>query len=61
MTPSEANKININNETNLDKLRELVKFWQNLTISAITELQKHKPTFTLDDLRNSDEENSVTK
>lgn len=61
MTPSEANKININNETNLDKLRELVKFWQNLTINAITELQKHKPTFTLDNLQNSDEENSITK
>lgn len=56
MTPSEANKIDIDKETNVDKLRKLVKFWQNQTIKAVTELQKHKPAFTLEDLRNSDEE-----
>lgn len=56
MTPSEANKININNETNLDKLRELVKFWQNLTINAVIELQKHRPTFTLEDMQSSNDE-----
>lgn len=55
MTPSEANKIDINSETNLDKLRELVKYWQNLAINAVIELQKHRPTFTLEDLQNSDE------
>lgn len=59
MTPSEANKIDINKETNLDALRELVKFWQNLTFNAVTELQKHKPTFTLEDLKKSNEENGI--
>jgi hypothetical protein len=61
MTSKQANEIDLNAETNLETLRELVKYWQNLTINAITELQKHKPTLTLDDLRNSDEENSITK
>ena len=50
MTPSEANKIDINNETNLDKLRELVKYWQNLSYQTELRLSKLQPGFTLDDL-----------
>gem|GEM_PF-3834559 len=34
MTPTEANKIDINTETNLDKLRELVRYWQNKAATA---------------------------
>ena len=56
MTPSEANQIDINNETNLDKLRELVSFWQNQTINVVAELQKHRPTFTLEDMQGSNDE-----
>lgn len=58
MTPSEANQIDINSETNTDKLKELVKYWQNLTIQVVAELQKHKPTFTIEDIQSS---NDATK
>ncbi len=61
MTPSEANKIDINNETNLTKLRELAKFWQDIALNAVAELQKYKPTFTLEDIQNSDEETNNKK
>jgi len=50
MTPSEANKIDINNETNLDKLRELVKYWQNLAYKTELRISQLQPGFTLDDL-----------
>ncbi|MGG7036711.1 MAG: hypothetical protein ACI7YS_16165 [Flavobacterium sp.] len=58
MTPSEANKIDINNETNLDKLRELVKYWQNLAYQAELRISKLQPGFTLDQL--NDNEKSET-
>ncbi len=55
MTPSEANKIDINNETNLDKLRELVKYWQNLAYQTELTISKLQPGFTLEDLNSENE------
>jgi hypothetical protein len=49
MTPSEANEIDINSETNIDKLRELVKYWQNLAYQAELRIKKIQPGFTIDD------------
>ncbi len=50
LTPSEANKIDINSETNIDKLRELVKYWQNLAYQIESRISKLQLGFTLDDL-----------
>ncbi|MFK7060255.1 hypothetical protein V3Q90_08995 [Flavobacterium oreochromis] len=33
MDASEANKIDLNKETNVNKLRDLVKYWQDSAIS----------------------------
>ena len=55
MTPNEANKIDINIETNLDKLRELVKYWQNLAYQTELRISKLQPGFTLDDLNGESE------
>lgn len=55
MTPSEANKIDIKSETNLDKLRELVMYWQNLAYQTELRISKLKPGFTLDDLNEETE------
>ena len=40
MTPSEANQIDIDKETNLEKLRELVKYWQNLAYQNELKISK---------------------
>jgi hypothetical protein len=61
MTANEANKIDINNEKNIDKLRELVKYWQDIALNAVAELQKHKPTFTLKNIQISKEETNNQK
>lgn len=55
MTPSEANQIDIDKETNLEKLRELVKYWQNLAYQNELKISKLKPDFTLDDLNDETE------
>lgn len=55
MTPSEANEIDINSETNLEKLRKLVKYWQNLAYQAELRIKKIKPGFTLDNLNGENE------
>jgi hypothetical protein len=55
MTPNEANKIDINNETNLDKLRELVKYWQNLAFQIELRISKLQPGFALEELNGESE------
>lgn len=55
MTSNEANKIDINNETSLDKLRELVMYWQNLAYQNELIIKKSQTSFTLDDI-NLDED-----
>jgi hypothetical protein len=59
MTPSEANEIDINSETNLGKLRELVKYWQNLAFQTELRISKLQPGFALEELNGESEpENS---
>jgi hypothetical protein len=55
MTPSEANKIDIISETNLDKLRELVKYWQNFAYQTELRISKLQPGFILEDLNDESE------
>jgi hypothetical protein len=55
MTSNEANKIEINSETNLDKLRELVIYWQNLAYLAELRISELQPSLTLDQLKDIDQ------
>ncbi len=57
MTASEANKIDINKETNLETLKDLVKYWQDLAFLTQSRISKLQPNFTLEQLKNSDENN----
>ena len=50
MTPEEANEINLMEETNIEVLRELVEFWQNIAIEQSRELSKLKATFKSEDI-----------
>ena len=54
MTPSEANNIDLNCETNLETLRALVKYWQNLAYLTELRISKLQPGFTLDKLEDND-------
>lgn len=55
MTANEANKIDINTETNLEKLRELVKYWQNLALLAEVRISKLVPPIKLEQLNDESE------
>ena len=55
MTASEANKIDINTETNLEKLRELVKYWQNLALLTEVRISKLVPPTQIEQLNDEGE------
>jgi len=40
MTPTEVNKIDLSTETNVNILKELVRYWENEAYSAVSKLEK---------------------
>lgn len=55
MKSCEANKIDINSETNLDKLREIVKYCQNIAFQTELKISKLQQGFILDYLNDESE------
>lgn len=50
MTANEADAIDLNTETNVQKLRELVKYWQNKAIEATNTIGVLEKSFSNEDL-----------
>lgn len=51
MTADEANKINLDKETNIEKLKELVKYWQNLAYLAELKVAKLQQSFAVEQIK----------
>ncbi len=51
MTADEANKINLDKETNIEKLKELVKYWQNLAYLAELKVSKLEQSFAVEQIK----------